>query len=392
MSGFFDRMAQRATGTETRWQARPRAPFEPAVPRTDPRGDAPDGAPGDRRGVRPDDPRIGGSRGIGVPDGSLRGGQANSAPADDDGARDNGARDNGARGDGARDEGASSQVGTGRGPSAGSLTTPARTPVGDGRGLAEAFGREPDRDGHLGGVGSQIAAARPGAPRPEQRDRASAARRATVQVPSLSVPSATDRLTREPPARSGPNGSDEASPDLMASAENAAAVGDWRLPGRAREDLLSADLRGDEYSALLARDAVDRGRARADDSAADAGRDLAPDTEILLREHVVPALRSRGLLAPGERAELIDPTGELAADRPRAPHPGRAGVGHGEVRRGEPTAIDSRTTEVHVHIDRVEVVRAAPVAAPPPAAPTAVEPPEPSRLDAYLEQRQARRR
>jgi len=123
--------------------------------------------------------------------------------------------------------------------------------------------------------------------------------------------------------------------------------------------------------------------------------DPVPDTATLLGEHVVPVLRAHGLIAPGERVDL--PDGKRAEEgnvRPmRAPRPGAVAVRHGSVHQGDAapgdpsTKVGGRSTEVHVHIDRVEVLRAAP--APPPL--PAVGPAAPSRLDTYLEQRRTAR-
>ncbi|MGV8845343.1 hypothetical protein [Tessaracoccus sp.] len=116
--------------------------------------------------------------------------------------------------------------------------------------------------------------------------------------------------------------------------------------------------------------------------------DTVPDTRALLRDHVVPELEALGLLVHGERVDLSEASAEAGSTVPR---PGRVAVAHGAVRTSDPTAVDAHTTEVHVHIDRLQVLRAAPAPAPPPQpGMTSVGgPPQPSRLDHYLEHRAA---
>lgn len=137
-------------------------------------------------------------------------------------------------------------------------------------------------------------------------------------------------------------------------------------------------------------DADRRSPAPVVEHAHDEGRNTPPDTEMLLRGHVIPELEARGLLAPGEDVDLSDQVDGTSTRRP-PPRPGRVSVRPGVARTGEPTTVDAHTTEVHVHIDRVEVVRAAPALAPTPAQQPSPAPPGgtrvPSRLDAYLERR-----
>ncbi|MFJ2865881.1 hypothetical protein [Kitasatospora sp. NPDC087314] len=119
-----------------------------------------------------------------------------------------------------------------------------------------------------------------------------------------------------------------------------------------------------------------------------------PELLDLVREHVVPALARAGLITPGE-----PPAVRRAGEGQHAPEasPDRATVTAGRMRI-TPAPDGPRRAgvgEVHVHIDRVEVLPPAPPPAPPPPPP----PPEPSRptpasvdLDAYLDARMGRNR
>ncbi len=117
-----------------------------------------------------------------------------------------------------------------------------------------------------------------------------------------------------------------------------------------------------------------------------------PSPELLGRA-VTEALRRQGLLRADEPTDvLVGPDGAGSA---RAPRLRRTVVRTGAPRTGSRSAGDDpsgRTavgpTQVHVHIDRVEVQRGAPAA---PATPTtAPVPAGPSRLAAYLERRDPR--
>ncbi|MFI7649204.1 hypothetical protein ACIBTZ_24455 [Micromonospora sp. NPDC049460] len=134
--------------------------------------------------------------------------------------------------------------------------------------------------------------------------------------------------------------------------------------------------------------------------------DTVPDLLDLVRDHVVPALRERGVVAAGERVDV------RAAHQPGTspPPPGRvqvvtdhrrvtpvapalppdAGAG-ATAAGGAPDGAESHRQaygdgraarrDVHVHIDRVEVIRSAPAVPPtPPATPRAD-------LDRYLARR-----
>jgi hypothetical protein len=106
-----------------------------------------------------------------------------------------------------------------------------------------------------------------------------------------------------------------------------------------------------------------------------------PDPAVLIRDHVVPVLIDRGLIAPAEPV-VVGP--RRANDG--APRRGvRVVPGATRVRTGEGGRA-AGSGEVHVHIERVEVQRPAPR----PPAPTARRTPG-ADLDAYLARRRERR-
>jgi hypothetical protein len=132
---------------------------------------------------------------------------------------------------------------------------------------------------------------------------------------------------------------------------------------------------------------------------------LPSDIDLVL-DHVVPALIRAGVLSRGEQVRLSELDRADPHDRPakdREPPPGTAVLTTGRPRRDGPAPtggsrqnLGSRQNsaaqgppQVHVHIDRIEVLRAK--SPPTPVAPARREPP---RVDhaAYLERRRADRR
>lgn len=124
------------------------------------------------------------------------------------------------------------------------------------------------------------------------------------------------------------------------------------------------------------------------------------DLAELLRRHVFPALAANGVLEPGEVPELVEPCSPSAppAGR-RTPAPGAVTVQPGvmSIRQSVAEAATSvgvpervASPEVHVHIDRITVTRAAPPAPPPPA-PAAPRHSSVSDHAAYLARRRERR-
>lgn len=109
--------------------------------------------------------------------------------------------------------------------------------------------------------------------------------------------------------------------------------------------------------------------------------DALPTAFELLRDHVVPVLAASGVIPPHERADVRTPDAPGTA---RPPAPGRATVTAGRTRIADqsdrPGGYPGHR-EVHVHIDRVEVVRRAPDPAPPRSVTPRVD------LDTYLERR-----
>lgn len=108
----------------------------------------------------------------------------------------------------------------------------------------------------------------------------------------------------------------------------------------------------------------------------------APETQELLLDHVVPILRMTGVLPHHEQVRIDPPGGGLRSSEPVTEGvvvvPGR--VRTSGVRTAEPPD----PAQVHVHIDRVEVVHPAPaarVSCPPRRVTAGVD------LDAYLARR-----
>ncbi|MFE9018101.1 hypothetical protein ACFYNL_05935 [Streptomyces sp. NPDC007808] len=104
-----------------------------------------------------------------------------------------------------------------------------------------------------------------------------------------------------------------------------------------------------------------------------------PGLQELIRDHVAPALTASGVIPPSERPEFPDPRDDTSLAPPGAGHalvvPGRMrGPSADEVKR-------SSTSDVHVHIERVEVVR------PAPEAPGRRHDAEGFDLDGYLDRR-----
>lgn len=326
MSGFFDRMAARAAGSEPRWQVRPRARFERADPGTglweseaeDPRTPQPETA-----SQRPERALVGRMR-------EERG----TGPTDDWVSR---------RSDEAPLVGEVASV-----PAASPIASPEPgTPVESAPvtsvSLAGVRGPSPPED-----PSPQLAETnRPAAPlHPIPRPAAAEERRSPVSDEAAGRPA---RSSFSPYAVEEPN---RAHPSSQR-----------RRSSRARRE------------ALPQPDDRDVSGPNA------AGAAIPPSTGTVLRGHLLPALRDQGLLSHDERAELVELDDSAAA--PPAPAAGTTAV---VVREADTT----RSTEggVHVHIDRVQIVRSAPDRpSPTPAAPNG-----PSRLEAYLERRRETRR
>jgi hypothetical protein len=359
MNGFFDRMAQRAIGTETHWQVRPRARFEPA---------AASGTGWDEVDDFPVDSASGGA---------VAGSSTVASSHGPDVSR--------VQSGTARERGRHDVVPLG-------AASPSRAGRAQGLDGVETSGPERDLDGRRT---ARTGPSRTGRADPVQRPsrQEDGARRAE----SGAIPVNVDR-----PATPGmrPAASQHADVDQDSSGSAPAEHGrsgrrQEAVPAFARSRVLAA---ADDWP-------VDPRNLRTTGTSAsgDAARrpDPVPDTATLLGEHVVPALRARGLIVPGERVDLA--AGERAADGSarlsRAPRPGAVAVRTGSVHRDgdrgdavpgdRSTEVGSRSTEVHVHIDRVEVLRAAAAPAPPPL--PAIGPAAPSRLDTYLEQRRTAR-
>ncbi|MFD7324213.1 hypothetical protein ACFV9D_24465 [Streptomyces sp. NPDC059875] len=151
-------------------------------------------------------------------------------------------------------------------------------------------------------------------------------------------------------------------------------------------------------------------RAGARPPAAGPSAPPVPDLLELVREHVVPALVERGLIAPGARPAVRradeEPSGpDVSPDRPTVVA-GRLRIS--SVPESDPAWPQPGPGDVHVHIDRIEVhpshppapspppqpPPSAPPPAPPPAAgPAAARPAAPHvDLDAYLAARRGERR
>ncbi|MFZ3493222.1 hypothetical protein ACODT5_08320 [Streptomyces sp. 5.8] len=131
------------------------------------------------------------------------------------------------------------------------------------------------------------------------------------------------------------------------------------------------------------------------------GRTAPLDLAALLRLHVLPALAGHGVVEPGEVPVLVEPSsGHASARAASTPAAGTAAVrpGRMSVRQSGPgTAAESRLSgrgapaDVHVHIDRITVTRAAPAAPPPTPPPVAPRPRPGSDHAAYLARRKERR-
>ncbi|MFD8262923.1 hypothetical protein ACFV19_29345 [Streptomyces griseoluteus] len=119
----------------------------------------------------------------------------------------------------------------------------------------------------------------------------------------------------------------------------------------------------------------------------------APELLDIVRDHVVPALTRAGLIAPGER-----PAVRLAGEGQHAlgPSPDRTTVTAGRMRiRLAPDGPHRPGVgDVHVHIDRVEVLPPSPPLAPASPPPPPPEPARPASVDleAYLDARMGRNR
>jgi hypothetical protein len=116
---------------------------------------------------------------------------------------------------------------------------------------------------------------------------------------------------------------------------------------------------------------------------------IVPPTRELLRDAVVPALTAAGVL---EREVMVEHGSEQSDRAPNsrqtAPDVLRA---VGEPRTTRALRAESGPPEVHVHIGRVEVLRAAPPPVPPAPAPPRRPRPAPDH-DAYLARRRENRR
>lgn len=92
------------------------------------------------------------------------------------------------------------------------------------------------------------------------------------------------------------------------------------------------------------------------------GSSPVPDPVTLVREHVVPVLVDSGMFRPGERFDVPDPD---RPSRPADPQATRLLMSPPRISQSDRTQTPSspaQPADVHVHIDRIEVVR--------PAAPT----------------------
>jgi hypothetical protein len=118
---------------------------------------------------------------------------------------------------------------------------------------------------------------------------------------------------------------------------------------------------------------------------------IVPPTQELLRDAVVPALTAAGVL---EREVMIE-HGSEQSDPVRVTNPRHTAPDVlrtvGEPRTTRALRAESGPPEVHVHIGRVEVVRAAPPPVPPAPAPPRRPRPGPDH-DAYLARRRENRR
>lgn len=384
MTTFFDRMAQRAVGSETRWQMRPRVVFEPAPPGAGGAGGVLDDPWRDRR--IPHLGTTGGLRGADAgEDARLAGTWAAQTWAASTWAEETWAEATEAAEPGAVETGPAEI------PDLVTRVTPSGSDDGD---------EHPGRTGR-DGRSSQPAEpdelpVRDAAPR---RRSAGPVTRAGRGRPG-GAPAAVERAAAERAAV------ERAAASPTAEAVRATNVSSEPLAGEA-----SSPRRG--VRAGPAHGARAPGRV----AAAPQQTVALPDTATLMRDHVVPALRARGLLTPdeavdigadGERRPTRPSTTTVVAGTVRMP-PGFAArqAGHdatvlgrdgssgaqdatgGGPRRpgGHPTPAPR--PEIHVHIDRIDLVRAAP--APPVEPRPSAGPPAPDRLAAFLEQRRADR-
>lgn len=462
MSGFFERMTQRAAGTEVRWQSRPRAVFEP---RSGPGPFAAPG-PGDGSGVGGSWAAPGSSGSLTTPWGEGRDG--GRTRADDVRLDGRGGRRSGAAGPldaaGGPVRGASwwavGEWSDGEGPR--STVPGGEMPGGEvpGGGFDRAFdGDRPGRDGFdREGLGDdalgpdELGGGRPGrgltgsgpsgwdrpgrhgggdaqhggrvsATRGGDRSGTAGARSPRGGVPAELGPRGTVGRSRSrgtgagrggPAPDEGSRGAGHRTDAARSDRQDRDARSRWAAPDHG--DRAAAPPGTDDPWApgdgwpLAPAGASDPGGASdtgagsvpADRPPATAGdgtsaawaaraRGAVPEVADLLRDRLVPELRARGVIGAAERVDL--------RARGRAPRPGATTLGwtvDGEA-RGAPTTgrgADGRPGSgadvggVHLHIDRVEVVR--PVVEPRPAPASGTR--EPSRLDAYLERRRTDRR
>ncbi|MGE2722349.1 hypothetical protein [Mycolicibacterium celeriflavum] len=92
-----------------------------------------------------------------------------------------------------------------------------------------------------------------------------------------------------------------------------------------------------------------------------------PDPLVLVREQVVPVLVDAGVLVSDERPAVVDAETTVAP-----PEPGEVQLRVESHERPEPAPPDSApepllpTADIHVHIDRIDVVRPQPEPPPEP--------------------------
>lgn len=454
MSGFFERMTQRAAGTEVRWQARPRAVFEPRS------GPGPFVAPGPGDGTGGGDlwSAPGSSGSSGVPwaeerDGGrarghdvrpgVRGGPRTGAAGSLDaaGGLARGAsrwaagerlagEESGSEGPGGRfgrafdrewpGRGGFDREGfgsDGRGPDELGGDDPGRGVTGSGPSGGDGPGRRGDGPDRREAGGEQQSGDRAAATRGSDRSGAAGAWEGPSAVVGPRGPVGRSRYPGAAAGRGGP--APDEGPRRAGRRADAARSDRQERDPRSR---WSAQDRGDRTVATPGTDdawasgdgwavapsgASDRGDgagfvpadrppAAAGDgtSAARAARGGGPVPEVadLLRDRLVPELRARGVIGAAERVDLRDGRGR--ALRPGATTLGWTAAGEAggapTTGRGGRPGSSAEAGGVHLHIDRVEVVR--PVVEPRPAPALASGGREPSRLDAYLERRRTDRR
>lgn len=467
MSGFFERMTQRAAGTEVRWQARPRAVFEPrsgpgpfaapgpgdgsgvggswAAPGSSGSSSTPWGEGRDRGRARDDDVRLDGRGGLrsgtagplGAAGGLVRGASwwAVGEWSDGEGPRGTVSGGDVPRGDvlGGEVPGGGfdrtfdgdrpgwdgfDQAGFGDdvlGPDELGGGRPGRGPTGSGPSGWDGPGRR-------GRGGEQQGGDRATATRGGDRSVTAGARSLRGGVPAELGPRGTVGRSRSrgPGAGRGGPAPDEGSRDAgradaaRSDRQDRDARSRWSVPDRGDR---TAATRGTDDSwasgdgwPVAPEGAADpegvavtgAGSVRADRPPATAGdgtsaalaargRGGVPEVADLLRDRLVPELRARGVIGAAERVDLRDGRG-------RVPRPGATTLGWtadgttggapatGRGADGRPGS-GAETGGVHLHIDRVEVVR--PVVEPRAAPASGTR--EPSRLDAYLERRRTDR-